>query len=305
MALPKRTLGRTGLEVTTLGYGAMELRGGGAGPDLTDGQAGELLNAVLDCGINFVDTSIDYGKSEELIGRHISGRRAEYFLASKCGCPLDWEPSPGQPRPGPHTFTREHILRGIERTLQRTKTDYLDLLQVHISPSREELEREDVPGTLAMLKREGKVRWIGMSGILPHVTDHIAMGVFDSFQIPYSALQRDHEKAIAAASKAGAGIIIRGGAARGVAADWARDNYRQTGAAARDLWGTAKLDELLDGISRVEFTLRFTLSNPDLDTTIVGTKSVAHLKGNVAVAEKGPLPADVYQEAKRRLSTAT
>ena len=70
--LQKRTLGRTNLSVTSLGFGAMELRGAPRGRDISDEEAGKLLNAVLDSGINFVDTSIDYGVSEERIGRHIS-----------------------------------------------------------------------------------------------------------------------------------------------------------------------------------------------------------------------------------------
>ncbi len=84
--LPKRRLGKTGADVTILGFGAMELRGGPSGPEVTDEQAEMILNAVLDNGINFIDTSIDYGRSEELIGKYISHRRDEYFLASKCGC---------------------------------------------------------------------------------------------------------------------------------------------------------------------------------------------------------------------------
>ena len=63
--IPRRTLGRTGLEVTTLGYGAMELRGAPTGPDLSADDAAALLNELLDAGINFIDTSIDYGRSEE------------------------------------------------------------------------------------------------------------------------------------------------------------------------------------------------------------------------------------------------
>src|ERR1043166_7490104 len=84
--LPTRQLGRTGLEVTMLGYGAMELRGGSRGRPLTDEQADTILNAVLDAGVNYIDTSIDYGLSEERIGRYIARRRSEYYLASKCGC---------------------------------------------------------------------------------------------------------------------------------------------------------------------------------------------------------------------------
>ncbi len=71
MAIPKRELGRTGLEVTVLGYGAMELRGAPRGRDVTEAQAETILNAVLDAGINYIDTSIDYGLSEERIGRYI------------------------------------------------------------------------------------------------------------------------------------------------------------------------------------------------------------------------------------------
>jgi len=72
----------------------------------------------------------------------------------------------------------------------------------------------------------------------------------------------------------------------------------------RDRWQEAHLDKLLNGMSRMEFTLRFTLSNPDLDTTIVGTRDVGHLQDNIAAALKGPLPEDVLQEAKRRLAQA-
>ena len=84
--LPKRVLGRTGFAATILGYGAMELRGAPGGPKISDDDARKVLNAVLDAGINLIDTSIDYGRSEELIGRYIAQRRSEYFLASKCGC---------------------------------------------------------------------------------------------------------------------------------------------------------------------------------------------------------------------------
>src|SRR5262245_57061813 len=75
--LPKRQLGRTGLDVTMLGYGAMELRGVPRGRDVSDAQAETILHAVLDAGINYIDTSIDYGVREERIGRYIGDRRAE------------------------------------------------------------------------------------------------------------------------------------------------------------------------------------------------------------------------------------
>src|ERR1022692_2624830 len=101
MAMQRRPLGRTGTDVTILGYGAMELRGQPRGPAIEDADAGRLLNAVLDGGINLIDTSIDYGRSEELIGRYLAHRRDEYFLASKCGCLLGDPPAGARP-PFPH-----------------------------------------------------------------------------------------------------------------------------------------------------------------------------------------------------------
>src|SRR5690349_13200777 len=86
--ISNRLFGKTGFEGTVLGYGAMEIRGSRiwGGRPVTEEQAETILNAVLDAGINFLDTSNDYGRSEEFIGRFISNRRDEYFLATKCGC---------------------------------------------------------------------------------------------------------------------------------------------------------------------------------------------------------------------------
>src|ERR1700720_18022 len=212
--LPKRELGRTGLQVTMLGYGAMELRGAPRARDITDGKAETILNAALDGGINYIDTSVDYGLSEERIGRYISHRRDSYYLASKCGCLVGAPPAP-RGRPGAHVFTRDNVVAGVEQSLTRMKTDYLDVVQFHASPSRQTLEEHGALDALLELREAGKVRFVGMSGTLPHLTDHIAMGVFDVFQIPYSAVEREHEAAITGESQAGAGIVIRGGGGKG------------------------------------------------------------------------------------------
>jgi aryl-alcohol dehydrogenase-like predicted oxidoreductase len=302
MALPTRPLGRTGVEVTILGYGAMELRGGPRGPEIEDAEAGRLLNALLDSGVNLIDTSIDYGRSEELIGRYLAPRRDEFFLASKCGCLLDL--SPDALPPYPHDFSAANVRAGIEQSLERLQTDRLDLLQVHMSPSRSEMESHGTIEEMVKLRDEGKVRFLGMSGLLPNLPEHIEMGIFDVFQIPYSAVQREHEDLIAAAAAAGAGVLVRGGAARGAPSDdkaWAVPPIGLAEGEARQRWEEGGIEDLLDGMSRMEFTLRFTLSHPGLSSTIVGTSRVNHLESNVAIASKGPLPPDVYEEAKRRL----
>jgi aryl-alcohol dehydrogenase-like predicted oxidoreductase len=262
---------------------------------VSDAEASRLLNEVLDAGINLIDTSPDYGHSEELIGRSIAHRRDEYILASKCGC------VPGAPGGAEHVHTAANIRAGVEQSLRRMQTDHLDIVQFHRSLTPAEFEKDGALAEALRLRDEGKVRFIGVSGTLPNLDAQIAMGVFDIFQIPYSLLQRDHEDVIARASAAGAGILIRGGVARGTPSDWNRSYYMRATTDMRDEWDAARLDELLDGMSRIEFTLRFTLAHDDLDTTIVGTANSAHLQANLATARVGPLPADVVAEVKRRL----
>jgi aryl-alcohol dehydrogenase-like predicted oxidoreductase len=302
MTIETRPLGPTGTDVTILGYGAMELRGAPRGPAIDDAQAEQVLNAVLDGGINLIDTSPDYGRSEELIGRYVGHRRDEYFLASKCGCLLEI-PADATP-PFVHDYSPGNIRAGIERSLRRLDTDRLDLLQVHMSPSQAQMEADDTIATLVALRDEGKTRFIGMSGILPHLADHLNLGAFDIFQIPYSIVQREHEDLITAAADAGAGTLIRGGAARGAPADdkgWQQGPLGLPEGEGQRRWESGGLDDLLGDMSRLEFVLRFTLSHPGLSSTIVGTSSLAHLQSNLAFAEKGPLPADVYAATKERL----
>ena len=297
--LPRRPLGRTGAQVTTLGFGAMELRGPPNGPTISDAEAGQLLNAVLDRGVNLIDTSIDYGRSEELMGRYIAHRRDEYFLASKCGC------VPGAPMGTDHVHTAANIRAGVEHSLRLLKTDHLDLVQFHRSLTPEEFHAEGALEEALALKDEGKVRFVGVSAVLPTLDQQITLGVFDAFQVPYSALQRQHEDVISRASEAGMGIIIRGGVARGAPEDWAsRHYYMVPTETMRDVWEEARLDELLDGMTRTAFMLRFTLSHPGLDTTIVGTRSPEHFEANLATAALGPLPDEVMAEARARLDAA-
>lgn len=306
MTLATTRLGRTGHAVSRLGFGAMEL--GGIAGELPASQVERLLHGVLDAGINLIDTAPDYQASEELIGRHLAGRRHEFFLASKCGCLVDRVP---ELRGGrlEHDFSPANVRAGVEQSLRRLRTDHLDLVQVHSSPSRAVLEAHDTVGTMRALQQEGKVRFLGMSSVLPDLRDHLAMGVFDVFQIPYSALQPEHEAVLTEAARAGAGTIVRGGVARG-SPDLEPDRaptqpfWRDFVRTRRDLWQRAGLDELAEGMGRTAFLLRFVLGHEDLHTTIVGTSKPEHLAANVAAARLGPLPAELCREVKRRVAAA-
>jgi aryl-alcohol dehydrogenase-like predicted oxidoreductase len=183
------------------------------------------------------------------------------------------------------------------QSLKRMQTDYLDVVQFHGSPSRQVLEEHGALETVLELQQAGKLRFIGTSSTLPHLKDHIAMGVFDVFQTPYSALERAHEAVMSAAADGGAGIVIRGGAAKG-----APSEGKQAGSQwAR--WQQARLDDLLEDMTPMEFILRFTFSHPAMHTNIVGTINPAHLQDNIRALLQGPLPQPIYVEAKRRLET--
>ncbi len=294
--LPTAVLGRTKLTVTRLGFGAMEIRGSRiwGGRPVTEEQAKSILNDVLDVGINFIDTSNDYGRSEEFIGKYLSNRRSEYILATKCGCTVVRKDEHTDETP--HVWTRDNLFRGLNESLQRLKTDYIDIMQLH-NPAVEDAERGHLVEALQDMKRQGKVRFIGISTTLPHLPTYIQWGVFDTFQIPYSALERDHEDWISRAAEAGIGIIVRGGVARGEAG---------VGLGRPDRWqkfSEAGLDSLLaPGESRTAFMLRFTLTHPHADTIIAGPLSREHRQENVDAVLHGPLPPDVDEEAKRRLA---
>ena len=281
--LPKAVLGRTNLSVTRLGWGAADRR------VWNEDLAESICNSVLDAGINYVDTANDYGRSEEFIGKLISHRRDEFYLASKCGC------APGG---GSHVWTKENAFRGLHESLSRLRTDYLDLMQLH-NPTVNECERGRLVEALNEMRDQGKVRWIGISTTLPHLPTFLEWGVFDTFQIPYSALERQHEEWIAQVAEAGIGTVIRGGVALGEPGQGLGIPERWRGFSGAKLEDLQEADE-----SRTAFMLRFTLTHPGIDTIIVGTQNPAHLRENVVAVNRGPLPTDVYEEAKRRLSAA-
>jgi aryl-alcohol dehydrogenase-like predicted oxidoreductase len=293
----KKELGRTGLQVTQLGYGSMGLRGPRTWGVrvVSDSEADVFLNAVLDAGINFIDTAPDYGVSEERIGQFIASRRSEYILATKCGCDYQQHDDHLEVI---HTWTRDVLLRNLETSLERMQTDCIDLMQFH-GGDAETIKCAGLVETLLEFKAQGLIRFIGSSNSIPNLQGMIELDVFDTFQIPYSCLAPSHHDLITAAADTGAGIIIRGGIAHG-----GPDAEIQR-PALNDAWTAAGLDDLLsEEMNRAELILRYTLSHPHCHTTIVGTCNHDHLAENVRTLDKGPLPADVYHEVTNRVRTA-
>jgi aryl-alcohol dehydrogenase-like predicted oxidoreductase len=293
----KKTLGRTGLAVSQLGYGSMGLRGPRTWGVrvVSEADAERFLHSVLDAGINFIDTSPDYGIAEERIGRYLGSRREEFFLATKCGCVYTQCEDHLQID---HVWNRDVIQQNVATSLARLQTDHIDLLQFH-GGDAESLQRAGLIDLLLDLRRAGTIRFLGVSSKLPALDGLIDLGVFDTFQIPYSCLAPQHDGAIRRAAETGAGIIVRGGIAQG-----GPDAQIQR-PALNDVWSKAKLDELLSaGMTRAEMILRYTLSHPSCHTTIVGTCNHDHLAENLAAASRGPLPDELYQQISGRVAAA-
>ena len=290
--MKKRVLGRTGLKVTELAYGAMELK------KVEESEAEKLLNTVLDSGINLIDTSPDYGTSEDLIGKFISGRRDEYVLASKCGCNVPNDGSEDR-----HIWTRDQVFHNVDHSLERMKTDHLDLLQIH-SATAEEVKDGELVDAMKEVQQKGKVRFIGYTSTgrgdfgFPDVQEMIDWDAFDFYQLPYNIVARPHETTISKAAGKSAGVILRGTAKPGYARVYGEENWEA-------IWDRAGLDELMDeGEDRYRFMMRYAISHPDYSTVIIGTRSLDHLADNIKTFEEGPLSADVVSEAKKRLDAA-
>jgi aryl-alcohol dehydrogenase-like predicted oxidoreductase len=292
--MENRLLGKTGMNVSPLGYGGMELR------LLDESSASKILNTALDEGINYIDTSPEYPMSEYYIGKAIARRRSEYILATKSGDNMSGV--------GPiYSFDQKTILSNLEQSLRLLKTDYVDVLQLHgVRP-------EDLPGgeygeameTLRDIKKAGKALHIGVTVCnkspeyygFPATYGYYSLPVFAKWtdleivQLVYGGLTRISENVIQQAyDNYGTGIV-----ARGIMKD-----YRGM---ADQYWDASNLDELFEkDEGRSDFLIRFALSHQAIAVSLIGTKNIKHLKSNCATASKGALEPTVYEEAKRRLN---
>ena len=267
--LPKRTLGRTGMEVTTLGYGAMELRGAPRGRDVSEEQA---------------DRDSQRGpRRRDQLHRHVDrlrhGRRAhrpvhlapagEYFLASQVRLPgrrSRREPA-ARPRRSAqrHVFTAENIRAGVEQSLRRMKTDHLDLVQFHAIAFQERSWRSTARIDRCCDAAEG-----GQGPLHRHVRN----AAQPARSHRDGRLRRVPDPLLRPAARARGRSSPRlrswAQASSSAAAPLRADRAKRKATSGRP--GSESASTTCSGdMSRMEFILRFTYTNPDLDTTIVGT----------------------------------
>jgi aryl-alcohol dehydrogenase-like predicted oxidoreductase len=297
--------GQTGLSVGRLGFGGMELAGPPRAPKLSSQESARLLHTALDLGINYFDTSIDYGQSEEIIGVALGKARDRVILASKCGCLVSGGGDGAAEQAKSHVYTAANIRAGVAQSLRRLRTDYIDVVQLHGNPTRREVEEGGAIEALLDLQQRGIIRYIGLSTRLPYVAEFFDIYCLSVFQLPYSAVQRQHEHVAARVAGQGRAVVARGVVGRGSAAKgWSARPVGMAHGEAKTVWEAARLDDLLGSMSRIGFMIRFALTSDAVHVCLVGTTDPAHLMDDAEAAAMGPLDPEVHAQALERLAAA-
>ena len=264
--------GNSGLEVSALGFGAGHI----GSSQMSEDEAGTLLNRALDLGITLIDTARGYGLSEERIGRHLSWRRGDFVLSSKGGYGVEGVPD----------WSAECILRGVEQALERLQTDHLDIFHLHSCP-QETLERAELWDALEEVKNRGQVRTVAYSGEnadLAYALENTPVGGVQTSVNLFD--QRSLSDNLPLAQQKGIGVIAKRPVAN---APW-RFLERPVGDYAEVYWERMLAMQLeFGGVDPLEYSLRFSAFAPGVSSAILGTGSLEHLEKAVQAVEKGPL----------------
>ena len=311
-----RALGRTGMDVSAIGFGAWAI-GGSWGP-VDDGESMRALHAALDAGVNFIDTADVYGdgRSERLIARLRRERPGvPFYVATKAGRRL-----PVQTRDG---YTRSNLLAWIDRSLENLQVDAIDLLQLHCPPSPVFADAE-VYGVLDDLKTAGKLRHYGVSvervdeafEAIRHPGVETVQMIFNMFR------HRPADEFFSAAAAAGVGILARVPLASGlltgkltVSTVFAADDHRafnrqgesfdkgETFSGVPYDSGLAAVEELTrivpPGATLTQFALRWILMFDAVSCAIPGARTAEQARANATAADLPPIDAETMAAVRR------
>jgi aryl-alcohol dehydrogenase-like predicted oxidoreductase len=292
--IPQRELGRTGLQTTVIGFGALEIgRDWGVGSALErrrpgEDEAGETLRCVLGLGVNLIDTASAYHRSEERIGKALQGRRSDYLLATKCG-EHNKEPDTF------YDFSYRAVRESIQRSLRLLQTTVIDILQIHFGPDPHRVL--DDGGCVRAMKEaqaEGQVKFLGAS-VNGAVLDRcIDSGDFDVVQVGYSLLNQSEEERIARARARGIGVLIRSGLAGG----WLTSRALRMPGNERPP-GVNLLFTLCQGDGEIltALALHFLARNEGVSAILVGSKSCGNVEQALRLLSSPVDPALLEQAA--------
>lgn len=308
----KRVLGRTGIEVSEIGYGAWGI-GGMLWQGGNDDEAQRALRRAFELGVNFVDTALVYGEghSEQLVGQIAP---ADVHIATKV--PPKNRLWPARPGIGvKEVFPYDYILSSTDQSLRNLKRDHVDVLQLHVW-NPEWIGEDDWRRAFEDLKKSGKVRFVGIS-INNHDPDSalelMRSGLIDTVQVIYNIFDQSPEaRLLPLARELNIGVLARvpldEGALTGTLNESTKfeegdfrkryfrgDRLKQVAERVNALKGDL---EGIDG-SLPQIALRFCLSNLAVSTVIPGMRSVRHVESNAAASDAGPLPVEVQALLKK------
>lgn len=254
MILPQLILGSTELKVSAVGLGTTKI---GRNTDVKypntfeipdDKQVLNLLSTAQDLNINLLDTAPAYGEAEQRLGKLLQGQRQRWVIVGKAGEDYNNQKST-------YNFTQDHIIKSIQRSLNRLRTDYIDLLLIHSDGNDEGIiNNYDVFGTLSLAKKQGLIRYYGMS------TKTVAGGLLtlqhsDVAMVMYNPINSEELPIIQAAHAMHKGILIKKALASGHINKLATENP-------------------------VQAAMDFICKEPGVSSVILGTINPQHLKDN-------------------------
>jgi aryl-alcohol dehydrogenase-like predicted oxidoreductase len=294
--MERRPFGATGMMVSTIGLGAWQL--GSYEWDNTDeAEALEIVQAALDLGCDFFDTAPSYGggRSEELLGKALKGRRHTVTICTKFGRTTARQPQ----------YDVAYLRSSVEDSLKRLQTDYVDILVLH-SPPRELLDGASAPHyeVLEQLKAEGKLRVYGVSvDTRQEIEILLATTGCGAIEVLFNIFQQEALPAFQSAVDKGVGLIAKVPLDSG----WLSGKYRG-GSQFADLrrrWSPEVIqrraalveqlaEHLPEGLPMAQAALQYVLAQPTIATAIPGARNIAQVRENLRAAESS-LPSDVTQ----------
>jgi aryl-alcohol dehydrogenase-like predicted oxidoreductase len=310
-----RRLGRTGIEVSEIGFGAWGI----GGKQWLGGEDDESLRALhrsIELGLNFIDTALAYGEghSEQLVGQVVRDAPGKVWVATKIPPKnLLWPARPGIAID--QVFPYEWAVKCTDKSLRNLNTETIDLQQFHVW-NPEWIAQEEWRRAIEDLKKAGKVRWFGIS-INDHQPDSaldlINTGMIDTVQVIYNIFDQTPERSLLPlCAQKDIGVLARvpldEGALTGTLTldtTFPKGDFREHYFRGGNLRQAVEHAEALRADladqqdSMAETALRFVISHPAVSTVIPGMRKVRNVESSVSVSQKGPLPAPLVERLRK------
>lgn len=294
MSLKRRQLGRTGLSVSEIALGTVELGVDYGIPTTASSrptmvEADRLLHRALDLGVNLIDTARGYGESEHIIGTCLQHRRSEYILVSKV--------SAYEQEKLPSAALRARVMRSVRDSLLALRCSHIDIMMVH-SASREVIARGELLTILQELKAQG---WISCTGASVYDESAALMAMqagYECLQIPFSMMDRRPERAVlGAARKHNVGIIARSVLLKGALTNRCRYLPESLSMLRHEVEGMMqRIGSHIEELPAIAY--RYVLGESGVHSALVGACSLQEVEEAVTYAQLGVLPDSVLHSIR-------